>query len=235
MKRKISPEETKKLFLFCHKHFVYHYDLQIELVDHLASAIEEQWENDPDLTFQEGLKVSFGKFGITGFSKIKAQKQKELSRKYNCLLWKYLIEYYRWPKMLLTICFTICLSLVFQFVESIAFVLFPYFALLTVSALIYYFKIAPKHLQIKTVPGKKFMLAEQLKQVQFATILLCQLPISILNITRYIDSYFIDNLWILVIVSFFTVSLNIILFGYFFYIPKKVKEHFMEYFSEFAE
>ena len=98
MRRKITPEESKKLFMFCHKHFVYHYDCQIELVDHLASAIEEQWESNPGIMFHAALRNSFGKIGITGFSKIKEQKQKELHLKYNHLLWKYLLEFFGWPK-----------------------------------------------------------------------------------------------------------------------------------------
>jgi hypothetical protein len=36
MNRTITPEETEKLFAFCRQRFVYHYDLQVELVDHLA-------------------------------------------------------------------------------------------------------------------------------------------------------------------------------------------------------
>jgi hypothetical protein len=36
MNRTITPEETEKLFAFCRQHFVYHYDLQVELVDHLG-------------------------------------------------------------------------------------------------------------------------------------------------------------------------------------------------------
>jgi hypothetical protein len=139
MNRKITPEETKELFLFCHKHYVYHYDLQIELVDHLASAIEEQWEKNPDLAFEKALRSSFGKFGITGFSKIKEQKRKELARKYNHLLWKYFVEFYRWPKMLLTLALTMVLFTILKAVNSVAWVLVPYFAFLVIGGFVYLF------------------------------------------------------------------------------------------------
>jgi hypothetical protein len=42
MNRTITPEETRQLFEFCEKKRVKHYDVQFELVDHLASDIEEQ-------------------------------------------------------------------------------------------------------------------------------------------------------------------------------------------------
>lgn len=59
MNRTVTQQETEELFKFCREHYVYHYDLQVELVDQLASSIEEQWE-------------TFRKFGIHGFSKTKS-------------------------------------------------------------------------------------------------------------------------------------------------------------------
>jgi hypothetical protein len=109
MNRTITPEETEKLFAFCRQRFVYHYDLQVELVDHLGSSIEQQWNENPEISFEAALLNTFKKFGISGFSKIKVQKQKELARKYNRLLWKYFLEFYRWPKMLMTLAGTMAL------------------------------------------------------------------------------------------------------------------------------
>ena len=82
MNQTITQEQTERLFKFCREHYVYHYDLQVELVDHLASSIEEQWETDPTLSFDKALWKTFRKFGVTGFSKVKEQKQKELRKKY---------------------------------------------------------------------------------------------------------------------------------------------------------
>ena len=108
MNRTITTEETKKLFKFCRDHYVFHYDLQVELVDHLASSIEEKWEIKPELSFEEALHNTFRKFGVTGFSKIKEQKQKELARRYNRLIWKYLLEFFSWPKIVMTFALHFC-------------------------------------------------------------------------------------------------------------------------------
>jgi hypothetical protein len=40
MYRTITPEETEKLFNLCEKYGVFFYDVQIELVDHLASLLK---------------------------------------------------------------------------------------------------------------------------------------------------------------------------------------------------
>lgn len=111
--------------------------MQIELVDHLASAIEEQWEQQPELSFLDALKNSFKKFGVHGFSKIKRQKEKEVTRKHNRLLWKYMLEFYRWPKMLLTIALSLGLFLLFQIVNGITWILVPYFIGLILIGLFY--------------------------------------------------------------------------------------------------
>lgn len=89
-------------------------------------------------------------------------------------------------------------------------------------------------MKIELVPGKKFMLLEQLKQFQIGAILLCQFPIQLFNITRHIETNITENIYLLLSAALLTVSLNIMLFGYFFYIPQKIKEHFMEQYGEFA-
>jgi hypothetical protein len=36
-------------------------------VDHLANAIETQWQENPKLSFNEALNKEFKKFGVFGF------------------------------------------------------------------------------------------------------------------------------------------------------------------------
>jgi len=234
MNRTITSEETEKLFTFCRQHFVYHYDLQIELVDHLASSIENQWANQPDLRFEIALNYAFGKFGISGFSKIKVEKQRELARKYNQLLWKFFLEFYRWPKILMTLAGTMVLFTLLRMVNNIAWIIVPYFVLLVLAGFYYFYFVAPEKLKIKTVPGKKFMLLEYVNQIQMAVVLLSQTPIAAFNISRFLHIHSINQFWVLLLISFFIVSLNIIFYGMFFFIPIKIKEHFKEQFPEFA-
>lgn len=234
MYRTITPEETEILFTFCHQHFVYHYDLQVELVDHLGSFIEEQWSENPEIPFNTALLNTFKKFGITGFSKIKEQKQKELARKYNLLLWKYFLEFYQWPKILMTLAGTMVLFTLLRIVDNIAWVIVPYFALLVVATLYYFYFIAQKNFNVQTVPGKKFMLLEYVNQIQMTVVLFSQTPLAAYNISRYLHIHSITQTWALLLISFVLVCLNIILYGQFFFIPEKIKEHFQEQFPEFA-
>ena len=54
---KLSAEQIERLYQFTRQHYVEYYDLQTELVDHLANAIEEQWQQNPKLSFEEALQI----------------------------------------------------------------------------------------------------------------------------------------------------------------------------------
>ena len=234
MSRQLTQYETNRLFHFCHQHFVYHYDVQIELVDHLASSIENQWEKDPELSFEKALYSSFKGFGITGFSKVKTEKEKALRKKYNRILWKYLLEFYRLPKIIMTFAFTIVLFTLLKTIDNTLWVLMPYFVALTIAIIYYYFKIIPKHYKIETKPGKSFMLLNQLKQVQLAAVFAVQIPIHSFNLWHSIGQEIIKSNTGLLLVSFLIITLTIMLYGQLMYVPKKIKEHFMVQFAEFA-
>ena len=44
---KLTPQQIDQLYLFTRQHYVEYYDLQTELVDHLANAIETEWQQNP--------------------------------------------------------------------------------------------------------------------------------------------------------------------------------------------
>lgn len=234
MNRIITTIESQQLFEFCRNHYVYHYDLQVELADHLASSIEEQWETNPEIPFDEALWNTFRKFGITGFSKIKEQKQKELRKKYNRLLWKYLFEFFSWPKIVMTFTFTIALATLFKWVKNDLWIIVPYFGSATIFLIYYYYRIFPKRFKITKINGKKFMLLDRLKDTQFMAILFIQIPIQIPNFWNISNTSFLQNTIGIFAVSLLIVLFMICLFGELLYVPEKIKEHFREQFPEFA-
>lgn len=234
-KRKLSPEQIDDLFTFCRKHYVNQYDLQIELVDHMASSIEEQWEVNPGLPYHEALNNTFGKFGIFGFSKIKDQKEKELRRKYRQLLWKYTLEFYRWPKALLTLALTLMLFTLFRVVHNDFWILVPYFIGISMLMIFYYFRLFSKYYKIKVIPDHSFMLLDYLKNKQIAAGLVVQIPFHMANFAKEMDYHFFNNQWIAFLTAFSIIGFSILLYANFFMLPVKVKEHFMEQFPQFIQ
>lgn len=97
---KLNDEQIQALFDFTKKKLVHYYDLQIELVDHLAASIEEEMERDKKLKFEDALERVYRKFGIFGFSQIVQQKQKQLERLHYKRWVKEVFALFRWPQAL---------------------------------------------------------------------------------------------------------------------------------------
>lgn len=102
-KRIITAQHTEQLYAFTRKHFVEYYDLQTELVDHLANAIEAKWEQQPHLDFETALQQEFKKFGVFGFMDVVEQRQGALTKKYYKLLWSHFKGFFKLPKIVLTL------------------------------------------------------------------------------------------------------------------------------------
>ncbi|WP_288955541.1 hypothetical protein [uncultured Polaribacter sp.] len=99
---KLTEIHIEELYKFTKKHYVEHYDVQTELVDHLANDIEQIWVENPSLSFEEARDKSFKKFGIFGFMDVIEAKQKQMSKKYTKILFKFIKEWFRLPKIIIT-------------------------------------------------------------------------------------------------------------------------------------
>ncbi len=111
----ITDKQITELYKFTRKHFVEHYDVQTELVDHLANDIEQIWLEKPKLSFKEARDLSFKKFGVFGFMEVVEQKQKELNKKYIKILWSFAKEWFRLPKVVLIFCLCLLFYYLLQF------------------------------------------------------------------------------------------------------------------------
>lgn len=107
---KLTKEEIKFIDNYLIKNEVKFWDVRIELLDHIVSAVEDKTENE-GVSFNEallevhrGFGNQFKEFGIEkgkifekglyqsniGFKKFTRQKQKELGNKYRKITWKQL-------------------------------------------------------------------------------------------------------------------------------------------------
>jgi hypothetical protein len=99
---KLTEEQVKQLFAFCEKKYVRYYDLQVELVDHLAERIEEEMSQDPKLAFEAARDKVYKGFGLFGFAHIVRDREIELGRQNKKLWWKELLSYFTWPRIVLS-------------------------------------------------------------------------------------------------------------------------------------
>ena len=99
---KITEKQIAELYKFTRQHFVEHYDVQTELVDHLANDIEHIWLENPELTFKEARDLSFKKFGVFGFMTVVDTKRVQLNKKYMKTIWRFTKEWFQLPKIIAT-------------------------------------------------------------------------------------------------------------------------------------
>ncbi|WP_026809410.1 hypothetical protein [Arenibacter latericius] len=100
---KVNPTQIQELYTFTRDHFVEHYDLQTELVDHLSNGIEAQWKENPQLNFKEALNREFKKFGVFGFQDVISERVKAMEKRYLAYIWRFFKDYFTFPKVALTV------------------------------------------------------------------------------------------------------------------------------------
>lgn len=100
---KVNTSQIQELYIFTRQHFVEHYDLQTELVDHLSNGIEAQWQENPSLSFNEALNREFKKFGVFGFQDVITERVKAMEKRYLAIIWRFFKDYLTFPKAALTI------------------------------------------------------------------------------------------------------------------------------------
>lgn len=99
----LSDEQIEILFTFCEKHYVHYYDVKVELVDHLANAIEGKMAEDKQLSFDTALNKVYAGFGFKGFAGIVQSKENMVRKKWQRMRWKNFLAFFTWPKAGLTL------------------------------------------------------------------------------------------------------------------------------------
>ena len=155
--RKITQPEIEKLYEFTRKHFVEYYDLQTELVDHLANGMEARWQENPHLSFEENLNLEFKKFGVFGFSDVVEKRQRAMEKKYYGLIWNEIKQAVKRPKAVFFLIFAILVSRFFLEINNGVYFLTGTALVLLIAAFIYRRKIFPKR---KKGTDRVFLLEE---------------------------------------------------------------------------
>jgi hypothetical protein len=109
--KKLTAAHIDVLYDFTRKHYVLHYDLQTELVDHLANGIEKQWARKEELTFENALTIEFKKFGVFGFTEIIDKRQAAMHKRYLKIIGKHALQFMGSLKMVAFMLFTAVLIL----------------------------------------------------------------------------------------------------------------------------
>jgi len=237
--RKLTDEQIDQLFAFVREHDVKYYDVQMELVDHFASAIEQRWETDPELLFEEALRKEHWKFSRYDFTQIIKEKEEALRKKYRKIEHQYIGDSFSWPKIVSTSLVTLLIYQVFalfinyfRFVNSV--VLADFLLVAFFSYLVY-----PRRYKVNLIVDKEFLLLQQLKSGQHYFMSVGRLPAILLMNCFFLNQTFhftfIDHPVFKIMVAFL-ISLSVIFFvATGFYVPQRVKADFIHEFPQFIK
>lgn len=228
--RKITPEQIEELHEFCYFQSVIHYDTQVELVDHLASAIEELWKTNPTLSFQDALYQVSAQFGNhAGFVIIRQEKENALRKKYRRLLWQFVADYYKFPKIMVTLSLFLGIFTALQFAENDQWIVGSLLTLSWLFSIFYVYYYFPRKIKIKVKEGHQFLLNE-IGRTGLASKTMLLLNVSLYAIIRHPGDF--STTGSLVFSALASLYL-VLLYGDCFFIPKKIHEHFREQFPQF--
>ncbi len=229
---KLTDQQITQLYTFTRQHFVEWYDLQTELVDHLANDIEDIWEKEPNLSFDQAKNKAFKKFGVFGFQDVIKDKSNTVSKRYRKLLWQIFKDYFKPPKIIITLLITI---IIFSFLNLTAYktaILITAFWIIFIIPIVFGFRYKSELNKRFKETGKKWMIDEVIKQSGFLFLISIQIPIQLLRYINPEDTLKLNSIELL-IASFF-LSL-FILFVYILttVIPQKLKEEMSKLYPEY--
>jgi hypothetical protein len=225
---KLSAEQIERLYQFTRQHYVEYYDLQSELVDHLANAIEEQWQENPKLSFEEALQIEFKKFGIFGFSEVVEQRQSALNKKYTKMVWNELKEFFSIPKIIGTIS---AIGIVFYLMKQLQndfWIVQLLFLFLFVSYFIGLIILVRKNKKNNIVTQKKWLLKDIIYGYG-STAGFMNLP---LQASIHLDANNYNN-WVIFLFSFVLVVLFLTEYIMLIYIPSKAEDYLKQTYPEY--
>ena len=228
---KLTENQIDELYKFTRQHYVYHYDVQGELVDHLANDIEEIWVEYPQLSFDDARDKSFKKFGIFGFMDVIDAKQKAMNKRYWKIILRFAKEWFTVPKIVITLAVFLSFFSVLQIPFSEYIFLATLLILITLEMIIVY-KVRKKH-KVKEKTDEKIFLLEVMigtTKNSFTGFTFINL-FNIVNLTRF-DFSGLNIYWIFIISVVLTL-LCILFYVSNYIIPQKAEELLQETYPEY--
>lgn len=183
------------------------HELQVELTDHFISIMEEIWNENPELTFIQVKQRAEQRFGRNYFKEIEKERTKSLRKEHKRSHLKIVGEYFKLPKILLSILMVIVVYRIsFYFEDRHLYIGILYGILLCTSllSLLNWFRY-------RKINGKRFLSIDLAFWINFSALPFCN---WILIIPMYLKiNYAEDQLFFLSVCCFFVLVLLVAITG----------------------
>lgn len=237
--RKMTQENIDYLFRIVEQNGVEYYDVQVEMVDHFASAVERNWERNPKATFADSFIEEYKKLKDIDFELIQSEKEAALQKKYKKIQWRYIQDFFNWPKIALTAFLSyIIYQSFFLLTNYLNFVVLIVLLDFLIIAIVSFF-VYPRKFSIKLKENKKFLIIEQLITKKYNFMTVGKLPAGLLacmfSFNKQYHFSFIDNPAFKIFVAFLVVMSVVFLIATGYYVPSRIKADFIREYPQFVK
>ena len=225
---KLTTQHIDQLYKFTRAHYVEWYDLQTELVDHLANDIENIWEKEPDLSFDQAKNKAFKKFGIFGFSDVIEKRHNSLYKHYWKMVWQIFKDYFKLPKIILT---SLIALVIFTIINAIPKKEVFFYTYLIIQFVLVLFFLAREQYQIKKkykITGKKWMFDNIITSMGGISFLM-YMPLQVISRLSGLNWSLQNQIIVSVAMALFTIFIYILIRV----IPIKMTEQMCKLYPEY--
>lgn len=114
MKKELTKEQINRLYRYVSGMGVKYFDVQVELVDHIAAKIEARLHQNPGRSEAEIFDETLAAFAKNGFRQVVREKEKQVGRQYRRYFWQNVKSFFSWPKVFFTAVLT---WILFEFLQ----------------------------------------------------------------------------------------------------------------------
>lgn len=100
---KLTTAQLGEIKTFINKRGFKQFDLQMEILDHVACKVEEKMTDNPEMSFEKALLQTHAEFGVFGFSTVEDSMREALSRQYRNLRRAELRNWLAFPRVFLVL------------------------------------------------------------------------------------------------------------------------------------
>ncbi len=225
----LTKSHIEQLYTFTRQHYVEYYDVQTELVDHLANDIETIWQEKPTLSFENARDISFKKFGIFGFMDVVEKRQKAMSKKYLKIMWSFVKEWFRLPKIIITLGSVFIFQKLFM-QPSGAIIFYSLLGFFFIFVIVGFSKLRKEFKQRFQKTNKKWMLEEMIFSTTSANLLV--FVSNIFNISE--SAKHLENQWTALLFAIVYVAAFLIAYITLVVIPKQADNFLAETYPTYS-
>ena len=163
---KLTTEQIEYVSNYIKSFDIKWYELQLELTDHMVTSMEEIWEKEPELTFHQVKQYAENRFGRNGFKEVEKERRIILHKEFNRSQWKMVVEYLKFPKIVMSILLVVFVYRISFYFEDILLYIKILFGILLVTSVVSIFN----WFLYRKINGKRFLALETAFSVNIGSI-----------------------------------------------------------------